>query len=645
VSPRLPLLAAALAGGLSLPAAALAQDAVRLPEVVIYAHQVAAPASHVASAVTVITAQEIAQRHLTTVADALRTVPGVSITQSGGPGTLTEVRMRGAENNHLLVLVDDVPVNDADTGALDFADLSLADVERIEVIRGPQSGIYGAGAHSGVIAIVTKSGRGLRKPAIDGYVDGGTRGTADYALNLRGSAGRVYGALGISGTRTDGFNVSRHGWEEDPSRAFTTSAKLGMDVTDALNVEGMLRYTRRFTQTDSADFTTGRATDAGGNWNDVNRDQALIGRIAATFKALDGHLVQTAALSGYGHDYRNDGIFGPYTNRSRRFIASHKITYWRDTPWLGGARQTFSLLADHAVETYADSYIPGVTYRRDRTGLAGEWLIDFRSGLSLSAALREDWNSDFADATTWRLTAVQRLPHDLRLHASIGRGVTDPTFDEQFGRFYAARFVGNPDLRPESSIGWDAGIGKGFFDNRLTVDATWFAARFTDKIAASYIPCPFNPALTCTREINLPGISPRQGIELTLSATPVDWLTLTGSYTYTLAQDATGLEEIRVPRHAGHVGATVRFADGKGHASVGVDLGGTRADVFYPLSGAQRVFLPASAVVDASLSYDIRPDLTVYLRGMNLLNARVQNVYSYYGPGTVVLAGLRMHVN
>jgi vitamin B12 transporter len=632
--------AALLLASVLLAAPAAAQD---MPHVVIYAHQVAVPESHVASAATVITAQEITDKGFRTVADALRTVPGLAIDQAGGPGTVTEVRIRGGEANHVLVLIDGVTVNSADTGSFDFADLSVADVERIEVIRGPQSGLYGAGAHAGVISIVTKSGRGLKKPEADGYIEGGTRGTTSAGVNARGSMGPVYGAVGVSGTRTDGFNVSRHGFEPDPSHAFTASTKLGIDLSDAINVEGSFRYMRRFAQSDFTDCATGRATDATDqcgtrNFDDQNWDEEHVGRIAATFRALGGALVQTASLADYGRTYTNDGAFGPYRSISDDLQAEYKAAYGFETAWFGGEKQTVSAVVDHARETFRDSYFPGAA--RDRTGIAGEWLVDLKSGLTLSAALREDFNSAFADATTWRLTAVQRLAGDVRLHASIGRGVTDPTMVEQFATFNALNFIGNPNLRPESSIGWDAGIGKSFFDGRLSFDATYFASRFTDKIAD--VACPGGPA-GCLTVANLPGISPRQGVELTLSATPLDWLTLNASYTYTLAQDPTGLEEVRVPRHSGHVDATVRFAGGRGRATVGVDLEGTRWDQAFPLLSAPfRVALAPYSAVTATLAYDLRPGLTAYVRADNLFASRYQEVFSYYSPGFTVVAGVRM---
>src|SRR4029453_4624967 len=144
---------AALAGGTALG------QVVEIPQLVLYANQTPTEASKVGSAVTVITAQDIVEKGFPTVPEALRTVPGVAVSQSGGRGTFTQVRIRGAEANHVLVLIDGIPVNDISDGDFNFADLAVENLERIEVIRGPQSGIYGANAHSGVIAIVTKSGR------------------------------------------------------------------------------------------------------------------------------------------------------------------------------------------------------------------------------------------------------------------------------------------------------------------------------------------------------------------------------------------------------------------------------------------------------------------------------------------------------
>ena len=148
------------------------------------------PLSEVGSSVTVVTGAQLRDRQVRTAAEALQSLPGVHVSRNSTPASVTEVRIRGAENNHTLVLIDGVPANDPTGGAYDFSDLSTADIERIEVIRGAQSVIYGSGAVGGVINIITRSGRGPARVTIATEV--GSFGMRDVALGASGGSERVW---------------------------------------------------------------------------------------------------------------------------------------------------------------------------------------------------------------------------------------------------------------------------------------------------------------------------------------------------------------------------------------------------------------------------------------------------------------------
>src|SRR5919201_7035873 len=179
---------------------------VALPKIVVSAGQTAMEAARVGASVTVLSGEELRQKQIPTVAEALRSVPGVEVDQSGGRGALTQVRIRGDEANHVLILIDGIEVNAVADSNFDFADLTVEDVDRIEVIRGPQSGIYGSNAQSGVISIITRSGRGMKGGAAEAKFEGGSRSTATGAAHVRGSAGPMYGSLTVSDYSTSGYN-------------------------------------------------------------------------------------------------------------------------------------------------------------------------------------------------------------------------------------------------------------------------------------------------------------------------------------------------------------------------------------------------------------------------------------------------------
>jgi vitamin B12 transporter len=630
---------------------AMAQaQSVDIPRIVIYANQAPTEASRVGSAATVITGDDLRDKGFTTVADALRTVPGVAVSQGGTRGSITQVRIRGAEANHLLVMIDGVPVNSIDGGDFNFADFAIEDVERIEVIRGPQSGLYGANAHAGVISLVTKSGRGLATPEASVRFEGGSMNTVAAGATARGSNGPFYGSVSVDHNNTSGYNVSRFGDERDGSHATTLTGKVGADLLPNFNVEAALRYAQRHAQVDAQPFFGPFEGLAADQEFDFNKFAAWNGRVAATWSLFDGALVQRFGASRYEekrHD--NDVVFGFFNSDGQRDNFDYKATLKQHTQFFGGETHTLSLLLDHQKEflTQSSASLSGPFgdpaaaafwaegAERTRTGVAGEYALDLPFGLTVTSALRRDDNSGFADVTTWRETLSQRFPSaGTRLHASIGTGVTNPTFTEQYG-FFVGSFIGNPDLKPERSLGWDAGVEQAFFDRRLVVDATYFASEFQDKIITVSAGGNFLSTV-----VNDEGTSPRHGVEISVKAAPADWLSLSGSYTYTIAKLADGTPEIRRPKHSASGSATVNLPDRRTHLTVNVVYNGAMPDTWFrfPLTP---VTLEAYTTVGGILSYDLTPTTTAYLRAENVFNAHYEEVFSYRAPGFAAYAGLR----
>jgi vitamin B12 transporter len=624
---------------------------VEIPRIVIYANQAPTEASKIGAAATVITGEELREKGFTTVADALRTVPGVAVSQSGGRGSYTQVRIRGAESNHLQVLIDGVPVNSISIGDFNFADFAIEDVERIEVIRGPQSGLYGANAHAGVISLVTKSGRGLAKPEASVRFEGGSMNTVAGGASARGSNGPFYGAVTVDHNNTSGYNVSRFGNERDGSHATTLTGKFGADLFPNFNVEAAVRYAQRHAQLDAQPFFGPFEGLAADQEFDFNQFRAFNGRVAATWSLFDGAFVQRFGASRYEEKrYDDDVVFGYFNSDGHRDNFDYKATLKHYTQLFGGETHTLSFLADRQKEfltldsasltgPFGDPAAAAFWARgaeRTRNGLAGEYGLDLPFGLTLTSALRHDDNSGFADVTTWRETIAQRFPSaGTRLHASIGTGVTNPTFTEQYG-FFVGSFIGNPALRPERSLGWDAGVEQAFFDRRLVVDATYFASEFEDKI----IMVPAGGGFLST-VVNDEGTSPRHGVEISAKATLTDWLALSGTYTYTIAKLADGTPEIRRPKHAASGSATINLPDRRTRMTVNVVYNGSMPDTWFrfPLTP---VTLDAYTTVGGILSYDLTPTTTAYVRAENIFDSPYEEVFSYRAQGFAAYAGLRV---
>jgi vitamin B12 transporter len=638
-----------------------------LPDIIVYgASNVPLEAARVGSDVTVVTSEDIRNQGFQTLPDVLRLVPGVAVSNSGGRGSLSQVRIRGAEANQGLVVVDGVPINDVNNGDADIANLPVDNIERIEIIRGPQSGIWGPNAQSGVISITTKTGRGLARPEISARIEGGSFGSVQGSALVRGAQGPFYGALSFSGLRSGGFVTAPGTTRPNGSELASFNARLGVDPTEWLNVEGTFRMLNRtgFYNPANSAYGPGFMTDPNFGFlaNGTGRGTAndFLGRIVGTVSLFDGHWIQkfsadtlrqgTNAADAYtsAFGFLERQAFWSQTQRDR---AEYRSAYTFETPAFLGARHTlvggvewvrerfrYYYESDGFFGPYVNDGFTNPGQSRDRKGLYGEYLLSLATGFSLSTALRQDWNSSFSNATTWRITGSQSFDTGTRLHASIGKGVTNPTFIEQFG--FTNTFVGNPNLKPEQSIGWDVGVEQRWFGGRLVTDLTYFHADLQDEIVGAGITVR-----------NLPFSTYRQGVEAVLTAQPVDWLKVAASYTYTDTHSAEDngfgyvlKEAVRRPKHAASLSTTATFLENRARFTLSVAYNGTMRDRFFGPLGASDVYLRPYTLVGAQLSYDVTPNATAYIRGENVFAQRYQEVFGYNAAGPAVYAGLRVRL-
>ena len=430
---------------------------------------------------------------------------------------------------------------------------------------------------------------------------------------------------------TAGYNIARTGHETDGFRTRNITAKGGIDITPQFNIEGMVRQVERKVQYDQEQFPPADPPLFDSFAFDTFKTTS--GRAAATLKLFDDRWVQRASWSTLRDDYINDFGFGPlalFLTFGKRDRSDYKSNFTFDT---AGVRHTVSALVDNEQESFSNNF--GADKSRSRQGLAGEYLVETPFGLSVSGALRKDWNEAFADTETWRVTANQRIAQTAtRLHASAGTGVTNPTFIEQFGMFF--NFVGNPALTPESSFGWDAGVEQTFLNGRASIDVTYFETDVTDQIVAG------TTGLLPTA-VNAPGTSHRKGVETSGKFNVYDWLKFSATYTYTDATRPDDTPEPRRPPHSASLSATVLFLEGRGRFTGTYYYNSKREDralvSFGPLT---RVTLPAYNTFAAMLSYDITKWATAYVRAENLFDARYEEVYSYRAPPFAAYAGLRV---
>lgn len=605
------------------------------------------PAAKVGSSVSVVTGQELQARQVRNAAEALRSLPGVSVSQQGGAANLSVVRVRGAESNHTLVLIDGVEVNSGSEGFFDFSNLLVDDIAQIEVLRGPQSGLYSSGALGGVINIITRSGKGPL--TFRARAEGGAFDTRDGMIGLSGGTDRAHGSFTLSGRRTNGFDISDAGTEDDGGEFRNLSFTGGVLVLPNLKIDATVRASRRDGDRDGTnDVRDGlfvaseeRSTFASDLW---------LGRLEATLDTFGGDWVHKVFVSGFENDTRDldRGPFSPADGQASRNISTtSKYGYLSTYRLDGGAlpvRHFFTALIEHQRESFEQPLNAPGAFERDRDSVAGEVRGEYFDSLTLTGNLRFDDNEGFEDMTTWRVAgSLQPAWSPFRLHGSIGTGVKYPSFSEQFGVFNG--FVANPDLVPEESLGWDAGIETTFLGGRGLVDVTYFKTNLENEIDFNFVP----PATACGGvpfcfiPFNRDGESKREGIEVAARLIVAEGVSVGAAYTYLRARESDGAEEVRRAPHSGRADLNYAFAGGKGNFNLAAVYNGRMQDLGFSAVtfASERVTLDDYWLVTAAASYEVAPGMELFGRVENLLDSEYEEVYGFNTAGLAAYAGVR----
>jgi vitamin B12 transporter len=593
-------------------------------------------------AFTVITGEQLEKNQVRYVADALRQVPGFAVSRTGSVGGFTQVRVRGAEANHLLVMIDGVEVSETSGGEVDFGSLLVDDIDRIEVLRGPQSAFWGSNATAGVVNIITK--RGERNGfTTDARSDAGTDGTFLGGVALRGGGENYDVALSGTFRRTNGFNISDFGTEKDGDRNATLNGKFTVDLSPDLTVDGTLRYVNQKNEFDDQDFSFPPGPKQGLviDTDDETTLREFFGSVGASYVSLDGALTQKARFTGSDtmREYFTDGSEAS-SNEGDRYTGNYQATYGFDTPGMLDARHQFTGGYEWERETFAPSHLIE-TFSRKTNSLIGEYRGEFLDQIYINAGVRQDFNDRFEDAATWSLSGAWKIPdRGTRLHASVGTGVTNPTFFEQFG-FLPDTFVGNPSLIPEESLGWDIGVEQTFFNDGLVADITYFNQDLTNEIATV-----FDPDTFFSSPINRDGKSKRQGVEVSAMVDFFNGFTATATYTYTDATEQTiaggpRLREVKRPEHSGSLTAAYAFYEDRARIFGEVVFNGKMEDLAFVPSLPPRVMPDPYTVVTVGGSFKFTEHLEAYGRVENLFDEDYQEVFGYNTQGRTAFLGLK----
>lgn len=610
---------------------ARAQDAppTVLPETVVTATRLPTPASEVASSVTVITSQDIERKQQRTLSDVLQDVPGLNVIQSGGPGGTTSVFMRGANPNGTKVLIDGIDVSDPSSGqgTFNFEHLLTSDIDRVEVLRGPQSGLYGANSIGGVINVISRKGAGPAQ--FRGALEGGSFGTFNQNAAVGGSLSRFSYDFDVAHFHSDDTPVTPanlvplgRSSKGDSYDNTTVSTRLGAGLTDNFDVGLVARYIDTKLNFTSDDFVGPESLRS------QEDKQQLYTRGTAHLLLFDGRFEQTLGVA-YSDFHQKD--LDPNT-------APTSVSLFRGDrakiDWLGNITlapaQILSLGAEHQLDQ-VDSSGP---FTAQMTNDAG--FLQLQSGFGErffdTVSLRLDDNDRFGSKPTFRVAPAFLIPEtDTKLKGSVGTGFNPPTLAELFQDFPAFGFFANPNLKPETSLGYDAGFEQGVFQKRVQFGATYFHNDIDNLIT-------FND--TGTTLINV-GKATTYGVESFVSYRPWDAMTLRGDYTFTIARDDI-LDEplLRRPKHKASLNATWQTTQAATVSATLLYVGPWR-DV-NRAGTVSSLTANGYTTVNLAGSYDLGRGVTAFARIANLLDRRYQDPLGFERPGFGVFAGVRV---
>jgi vitamin B12 transporter len=611
------------------------EDDARVDELIVSAARVPTPPSRVNVPVGTLDRQQIERRQAQSLNDLLIGTPGVAIARSGGVGALSELRMRGAESNHVLVLIDGVDANDPALGsAVDVSHISLAGAERIEILRGPQSALWGTDALAGVINIET-----VARPTAPGgrvNVESGSHGTNVLGGEFRAGNGAAWLGAGGQLFRTDGINVADIGSGRDGYRNDTWHVNTGYDA-ERWSVGAVLRQTQAETEYDATpppDFVP----------VDGDREFHTRQRFARVYGTIDVTPVWRQTLTIGYTDTDNENLDeGTRTNRSdaRRLRLSWQNDWRFDWNGLGNRitvaleRQTEDFTFRAPASQFGD---PNQDRSIAANSVIAEYDVAFTDDLGLTLSGRADRNTDFDDAIAGRAgIRYQRPDWGSRFFASAGTGVNNPTFTERFG-FAPDTFIGNPDLKPERSFGIQLALEQRLTD-RIVADVALFRDRLIDEIDGFA----FDPALGGFTAINRDGRSRRQGVEIGSRYDATDNLSLALDYGYLDATEPVGdgqVRELRRPRHTGRAVIDASALAERLRLQIGAAYVGRSLDNDFSTFPATRVSLESFWLVHAAGRYHLNATWSVFGRVENALDTDYQTVFGYNTPGRTAYIGV-----
>ncbi len=599
------------------------------------------PVDQVPNSITVITSEQLQQQHWATVPAALESVPGLNVVQSGGPGAQTSVFIRGTNSNQTKVLVDGIDVSDPSsaTGAFDFAHLLTGDVARIEVLRGPQSGLYGSEAIGGVISIVTQKGEGPAQAYVS--AEAGSFGTFNQATGVSGSSQGFNYAFNIVHFQAEDIPVTPY-YLVPPGQSrldnsydnMTYSTKLGFEVSKDITLNFVARYADSTYQFNSLYNYCASCVlpyvQEPENSTQLNRQFWTRGE--AVWSLFDGGFTNYFGLA-YTDAWTN--VVDPWPgDPSNSTNEGQRLKYdWRGVVDVAPGQIFLTGVSreDDSMNTF-----PGLYYTGD-TAVWAELQSEWAKRIFLDANIRYDDNDSFGGHTTWRLAAAYIVPTlETKLKASYGTGFKAPTLYDLYVNIPAFNYYGNPHLQPETSDGFDAGFEQPILNDRIRFGSTYFQNNITNLIEYTFLS---DPGIYTLENV---GKAFTYGAESFASFAITPELKVRVDYTYTMATDQdTGQELFRRPKNKVSLTPSWKASDDL-TLSATLNYVGPWKEQSIANNYAPGYTAPGFTTVNLAANYVATNNITLFGRIDNLFDAKYEEPAGYLRPGFGIFGGLKV---